>query len=106
MSKDKTSKESVNSALRKTDVIRNFPWVFWVTVERRKWFKMFWKSRGANFLNLQIFCFYISIGMPWKKSVLKKAEINYPLKGLNHFLEINKSFNKWYHIHIGKGNFV
>lgn len=51
--------------------IANIPWVFWFTVEfRPKWFKMFWKTRGANFTEIQFLYWKISIGMPWLNSYL------------------------------------
>jgi len=54
-------------------------WVFWVNVEKREWFKKFWKSRGSNCLDIQIFNWYISIALPWHKEVVRKADINHPL---------------------------
>ena len=47
---------------------KKVPWVFWIQVRRRKWFKWFWKSRGANHLDIQIIWFHVSIGMPWNQS--------------------------------------
>lgn len=79
-----------------------FPWVFWISIRKRDWFKKFWKSRGANHLDIQFFKLYITIGLPWKQIVLKKAiEGNYNINGLKALKETNKTFCRWYHIHIG-----
>ena len=82
-------------------LIKRYPWVFWLRFEKRDWFSNFWKSRGANFLEIQIFKLCISIGLPWNKEVLKQVDVNYPLEGLNHLRKTNETFNKWYHFHIG-----
>ena len=87
-----------------TDVISRYPWVFWIRFEKRDWFCNFWKSRGSNCLDIQIFKLHISIGMPWHKEVLRKADVNYPLEGLNHCRKANETFTKWYHLHIGSYN--
>ena len=76
-------------------------WVFYITIRKREWFKKFWKTRGANFMEIQIYNYCISLGLPWLKLVVDKAETNYPLKGINHFIETNETFNKWYHFRIG-----
>jgi len=65
-------------------------WVFWVQIEKRDWFKKIWKSRGSNSLNIQFFKWYISIGMPWLKEIVDKADVNYPLGGINHFHKVNE----------------
>jgi hypothetical protein len=83
-----------------------YPWVFWLSFERRKWFKRFWKSRGANSLDIQFFNLHISVGMPWNQHVLRGAVANYPLEGLDHFRKTNETFTKWHHIHIGSYNSV
>lgn len=75
-------------------------WVFWFTIEKRKgWFKKFWKTRGSNFMEIQIYDYKISIGMPWHPEVVKKAGTSYPLEGINHFHEANKQnrmgIQKW-----------
>ena len=85
----------------KNNVITSYPWVFWIRFETRDWFTNFWKSRGSNCLDIQIYKLHISIGMPWHQEVLKKQKENYPLQGLNHCKEANESFTKWYHFHIG-----
>lgn len=42
------------------------PWVFWFSISYRpKWFKKFWRTRGTNFIEYQIFFLKISIGRPW-----------------------------------------
>lgn len=64
--------EIVNAACRYQTLQCRFPWVFWLNIKiRRKWFSYFWKTRGTNFLEIQFFIFYISIGMPWKECVLE-----------------------------------
>jgi hypothetical protein len=60
----------MESKLEKVD------WVFWVQIEKRDWFKRFWKSRGSNSLNIQFFKWYISIGMPWLKHVIDSTELS------------------------------
>ena len=53
------------------ETIKNFPWVFWFNISLRPdWFSYWWKTRGANFLEYQIWIFKISIGRPWKEHVL------------------------------------
>jgi hypothetical protein len=63
----------MNNAKQKN--INFFPWVFYVDIRKRKWFSYYWSTRGANFKEFQIFIFKITIGMPWKKSVLN-SKIN------------------------------
>jgi hypothetical protein len=81
-----------------------YPWVFWINVEKREWFKRFWKSRGANSLHIQFFSLHISLGMPWNQQVLRSAVVNYPLEGFDNFKKTNATFTKWNHIHIGSYN--
>lgn len=46
----------------------NYPWVFWINISYRpKWFKMFWKTRGANYIEYQVLILKITIGRPWFK---------------------------------------
>lgn len=59
-------------------------WVFWIQIEKRDWFKRFWKSRGSNCLNVQFFKWHISIGMPWLQHVVDKTDVNYLLKLNEH----------------------
>lgn len=37
--------------------------------------------------------------MPWHKEVIKKADVSYPLEGINHFMRTNeinkKGIEKW-----------
>lgn len=88
----------------KNNIINHYPWVFWLRFEKRDWFTNFWKSRGANCLDIQIYKLHISIGMPWHTEVLRKAEVNYPLEGLDHCKKTNESFTKWYQFHVGSYN--
>lgn len=54
------------------------PWVFWLNISiRRDWFKRFWKTRGANFLEMQAWIFKISIGMPWLQGPVSSTRKNY-----------------------------
>ena len=49
--------------------LANYPWVFWFQVSYRpKWFSYNWRARGANFIEVQLWVFKISIGRPWLKS--------------------------------------
>jgi hypothetical protein len=75
-------------------------WVFWFTVEKRKgWFKKFWKTRGSNYMEFQIYDWKITIGLPWHKDVIAKANQSYPLEGINHMLKTNEQnrigIQKW-----------
>jgi hypothetical protein len=81
--------------------VKNYPWVFWIRFEKRKWFKNFWKTRGSNCMDIQLYNLRISIGLPWHRDVLMKAKENHPLEGLGHFRRANETFNKWYCFHIG-----
>lgn len=72
--------------------MKKIDWVFWINIEKRKgWFNKFWYSRGANSLDIQILKYRILIGMPWLRSVIEKADINYPLEGIKHFEKVNES---------------
>lgn len=45
-------------------------WVFWFRISvRKQWFSYWWKTRGSNHMELQIWIFKISIGLPWNKSI-------------------------------------
>jgi hypothetical protein len=66
-------------------------WIFYIQIEKRDWFKRFWKSRGSNCLNIQFFKWHISIGMPWLQDVVDKADVLYPLSGINHFHKTNEA---------------
>jgi hypothetical protein len=75
-------------------------WVFWITIQKREgWFKKFWNSRGANSLDIQIYNYRILIGMPWHPEVIRKADVNYPMEGINHMLKTNEQnrigIKKW-----------
>ena len=97
----KSKKQNPQSC--QTDVISRYPWVFWIRFEKRDWFCNFWKSRGSNCLDIQIFKLHISIGMPWHKAVLKYASED-TLNGFEPLKSANKTFTKWYHLHIGSYN--
>lgn len=82
----------------KLNLNSKYPWVFYISVRKRSWFKNFYKSRGANYIEFQIFKFVITIGMPWNSQ-----NINYASKNPSWYHSMNarnESFNKWYHIHI------
>jgi hypothetical protein len=50
----------------------NYPWVFWVRISYRpKWFSRRWSTRGANFKEIQLWVFKISIGRPWLKGPIE-----------------------------------
>lgn len=66
-------------------------WVFWVQIEKRDWFKRFWKSRGSNCLNIHIFKYHISIGMPWLPHIINNADELYPGEGINHLIKTNEN---------------
>ena len=84
--------------------VKNYPWVFYIRISKRNWFSNFWKSRGSNCLDIQIYNLHISIGMPWHKEVLIKTNVNYPMEGLNHCRKANETFNRWYCLKIGNYN--
>jgi len=77
-----------------------YPWVFWVRFKKRKWYKKFWYGRGANYFEIQFFNILLSIGMPWHQNVLKSSQDNH-LYGFSTLEKTNKSFTKWYCLHIG-----
>lgn len=55
--------------------ISNMDWVFWIQIEKRDWFKRFWKSRGANSLTVHFFKWHISIGMPWLQNAVNESSL-------------------------------
>ena len=66
-----------------------FPWVFWLSISwRPNWFKYFWSTRGANFYELQIWKFKVSIGRPWILDVIHNYRKDYGT--LNHVRETNR----------------
>lgn len=79
--------------------VEKIDWVFWVFIEKREWFTNFWKSRGSNCLDIQIYNYHIGIGLPWHKEVIRKANVNHPMEGVNHMLNTNeqnrKGVEKW-----------
>lgn len=77
--------------IMKSGNIAKVDWVFWVQIEKREGFyKKFWKSRGSNCIDIQIYNYRISIGLPWHPQVLEKANENYPLEGIDHFHRVNE----------------
>ncbi len=66
-------------------------WVFWINLSIRKnWFKFFWKTRGANYLEVQLWIFKLSIGLPWHKEVVKAQIRDY---GHTRSLELSNLSN-------------
>lgn len=58
--------------------LANYPWVFWLRISvRTKWFNNYWRTRGANHLEMQIWIFRISIGRPWVKMYLDAHSRDY-----------------------------
>jgi hypothetical protein len=48
------------------------PWVFWFRINIRKnWFSYWYKTRGSNYIEFQIWIIKISIGLPWSENVKK-----------------------------------
>lgn len=77
----------------KTDYIqvdaKKVPWVFWIKISLKKsgWFKSFWKTRGANFINIVLFRkIHVSIGRPWRQ-----ININYNLSEHGNLNSIQKT---------------
>lgn len=69
------------------------PWVFYIDIKIRKnWFSYWWKTRGSNALEIQIWIFCITIGMPWHYSVVRYYLRLYG--GLNQLKLSNDSFTK------------
>ena len=66
------------------------PWVFWINVSiRREWFSYWWKTRGSNFVEYQVWIFKISIGRPWLRSVVESKIRDYG--NIDTILETNKT---------------
>lgn len=64
------------------------PWVFWFRISIRKdWFKYWWKTRGSNYIEFQVWILRISIGLPWHKNV-KEYYLN-QYGNLNHLDKTN-----------------
>lgn len=78
------------------------PWVFWISIRiRRKWFSYWWKTRGANFIEFQVWIFKITIGRPWHKDAVHRFRKDYGTH--NHIREVNRDNLKyWFSIPIGK----
>ena len=79
---------------------KKIDWVFWLTVQKREgWFTKFWKSRGSNAMEIQIYDYRISIGLPWHPEVIRKADVNHPREGVGHMLKTNEQnrigIKKW-----------
>ena len=70
---------------------KKVPWVFWIRISWQKtgWFKNFWKTRGANFIDVIIFKrLKISVGCPWRQ-----ININYYLSDYGNLKHIEKTNN-------------
>jgi hypothetical protein len=66
-----SKRKEMRKTLSKKIETANYPWVFWIDISYRpKWFKWFWSTRGANYIEFQVIIFRISIGMPWIKDVV------------------------------------
>jgi hypothetical protein len=53
----------------------NYPWVFWITIRYRpRWFKRFWESRGANYVEYQLWVFQVIIGRPWLRGPVESHQ--------------------------------
>lgn len=84
------------------------PWVFYISIRQREWFSKFWKTRGANFIEFQLFRLQINIGLPWKKIVVISHLRDY--NSIKSILETNKAnlkngikmFSIPYSIHIAR----
>ena len=64
------------------------PWVFWFRISiRRKWFSYWWHTRGANYYELQVWIFKISIGRPWFIGAVYQNRKDYG--SLNHIRQTN-----------------
>jgi hypothetical protein len=63
-----------------------YPWIFRISFKIRKnWFSYFYYSRGANFLEIQLWILCISIGMPWSNTYIQCHLDNYgDLNSLRH----------------------
>lgn len=81
--------------------LKKFPWVFWIRISiRKRWFAFFWKSRGANVFDIQIWIFNITIGIPWSTLPLESDFRDY--KTLKYAKKTNDSFkNKRFTLQIG-----
>lgn len=44
---------------------KSIPWVFWLRIRKRSWFKPLYYARFANSGELQLLRWCISIGLPW-----------------------------------------
>jgi hypothetical protein len=52
--------------------MKKHSWVFWINISiRKQWFSYWWKTRGSNHIEFQVWIFKINIGQPWVDSVLK-----------------------------------
>lgn len=58
--------------------LANYPWVFWLKISYRpKWFSKWWKTRGSNAVEYQVWVFKISIGQPWLKCAVDAHQSSY-----------------------------
>lgn len=85
--------------------MNKFPWVFWINITKRpQWFSYWWKTRGSNYIEFQVWKFSISIGMPWHQSVLNYMASD-PLRGLSSAKATNEANQKGkYSFLIGRYN--
>jgi hypothetical protein len=70
--------------------LSSLPWVFWINISiRREWFSYWWKTRGSNFAEYQVWIFKISIGRPWLRSVVESKIRDYG--GVETILKTNEA---------------
>jgi hypothetical protein len=73
-----------------TNKISTLPWVFWMHISiRRDWFSYWWKTRGSNFVEFQVWIFCISIGRPWLKKIVESNIRDYG--GVSQILKTNEA---------------
>ena len=79
-----------------------FPWVLWFSISKRKqWFSYWWRTRGANYVEFQVWIFRITIGMPWINDVLLQHIKDYG--DLRNAKKTNKlNLHSWFSFQIGK----
>ncbi len=82
----------------------NVPYAFRINIERRKWFKRFHKTRGANFLDIYILGFKVGIGMPWL-NVQKSCKQDGYNKAITSFQKTTNTFKGSPFLTIGKFKF-
>lgn len=66
-----------------------FAWVFWLSISvRKQWFSYWWRTRGANFSEYQIWIFRITVGRPWIQDYIHSIRKNY--SSLDHIRDTNR----------------